>query len=557
MATVHAQQTPQFRTGHLDPVLDAPPATPDTPTTSPSGAGFTGTEGLTTLPPNPYIFQPEPSPVAPNQFFRNTQFPYGPLITPPPIGPYVNSDTLNGHFSLNIPGFSGGVPLLTQSAFQPQDADLKIGPFYFKLRQLQTAFLYSDNIDLTPVARPGEIAFVGMTVQIMAQINDNLRLATEGTFVYLPFQNQVGVAGFGLGEFYNFGLFNGPIVHAQVSWDTQIAGWNVVFGDDFQIGDGYFSNNFQSDDVLFTGWNTNDQAVAGRYELRPDEGYYFPNQNPNDRQVDFRNDVVVYTNTISVGVDRLLPDDIRFSARLYHENFWYNQGNRGLPDLRQDDALLGLYSERENLRFKPYFTYEAFNSSEFSGVQSIFRLGVAGPITDQLQMLAEGGYYTGGVQQNSGALWRFQLSHIAGPYTQESFIWAREFNYFNNEIDDVIGFNFYQILGPRLETDAYVYRVLSEYSFDDGNQATADQWRIGVRVNYNLGPKTWLRFVGEYASSDPGSIVWWSGRAELDYYFTNTLQMQLIYQYQQSQSQFIEQNYRENLIYISLTKYFE
>jgi hypothetical protein len=308
---------------------------------------------------------------------------------------------------------------------------------------------------------------------------------------------------------------------------------------------------------LFTGWNQNDVARTGRYELRPNEGDFFQEPHTNDRQINFRNDVVVYTNTVSATMERLLPDSIRLVARVYHENFWYNQGNRGQPDLRQDGAMIGLFSERENLRFKPYFTYEAFNSSEFSGVQSIFRLGVAGPITDQLQMLAEGGYYTGGVQQNSGALWRFQLNHIAGPYTQESFIWAREFNYFNDEIDDVIGFNFYQILGPRLDTAAYVYRVLSEYSFSDGNHTTSDQWRVGLRFDYNLGPKTWLRLVGEYASSDPGSIVWWVGRAEVDYNFTDTLRLQLIYQYQQSHSSFVDASYKENLIFISLAKYFE
>jgi hypothetical protein len=77
-------------------------------------------------------------------------------------------------------------------------------------------------------------------------------------------------------------------------------------------------------------------------------------------------------------------------------------------------------------------------------------------------------------------------------------------------------------------------------------------------LNYNLGPKTWLHLIGEYASSDqPAGIAWWQGRAELDYNFTDTLRLQLIYQYQQSQSQLIGENYRENLFFISLTKYFE
>ena len=549
-----AQQTPQFRAGSVAPVLDPPPPTPSTTTSS--SAGFTGTEGLTTI-PSPYAFQPEPSPLAPSQLFRNTQFPYGPVINPEPLGPNINSDSLNASAKLNLSAFAG-VPFLTQSAFEPQDADLKIGPFYFKLRELQAAFLYSDNINLTHNPEAGEIAYVGMTIQVMAQITDNLRVATEGTFVYLPIQNQAGIAGFGLGEFYNFGLMNGPLVHAQVAWDTEIAGWHVVFADDFEVGVGFLANDFRSNDALFTGFNTNAEAITGRYELRPNEEFFFPNNNQND--LNNRNDVVLYTNIVSATADRLLPDSIRLSVRLYHENFWYNQGNRGLPELRQDGAIVGLFSERENLRFKPYFIYEAIDTDEMSGVQSIFRAGIHGPITDQLQLLAEIGYFVGGIQGNngSGLLWDIQLNHVAGPYTEESLIWTRDFNFFHDEIDDVVGFNVTQILGPKLRADGYVYRVLEEISFQDGTQLNDDQWRIGVRLDYNLGPKTWLQLTGQYATANqPAGISWWQGRAELDYNFTDTLRLQLIYQYTQSQSQLIGNDYRENLFFISLTKYFE
>ena len=167
-----------------------------------------------------------------------------------------------------------------------------------------------------------------MTIQIMAQITDTLRIATEGTFVYLPLQNQAGIAGFGLGEFYNFGLLNGPLIHAQVSWDTEIAEAGTwCFADDFQVGEGYFSNDFRSNDALFSGFNQNAEATTGRYQLRPDEALYFPNNNGNN-DVNLRNDVVLYTNIVSATVDRLLPDSIRLVARVHHENFFeYNQGN--------------------------------------------------------------------------------------------------------------------------------------------------------------------------------------------------------------------------------------
>lgn len=552
-----AQQSPQFRTGQLTPILDPPPASND------SGAGFTGTEGLTTIPPNSNAFQQEPPAITPNSLFRNTQFPYGPLVTPTPVGPNLNSESVTGQFKLDLPTIGGGLPFLRRG-IEPQDANLKIGPFYFKLREAEAAFIYSDNIYLTPVGQSGEIAYVGLTIDIVAQITETLRIATEGTLVYLPFQNQAGIVGFGLTDFYDFGLNSGPLIHAQATWETEIGTWHVVFADEFRVYAGVYSNDFRSNDVLFSGADFNDQAVAGRYVLEPPQGEVFANQGNQSslsQPTNFRNNPVVYTNTLSATADRLLPGTVHLTARVYDETLWYNQGNRGLPLMREDGATISLVSERENMRFKPYFIYEAFSTNEFSGVQNIFRLGVTGPITDQLQLVAEGGYFIGGLQE-SGGLWRLQLTHIAGPYTAESAFYAREFNNAHDEIDEILGYDIKQILGPKLEVDAFAYRVLEQFSYTDGAQASEEQLRLGLRLTYILGPKTTLRVTGEYGSAEPGSTdlgnsVWWTGRAELAYNFTNTLLLHFVYQYQQSRSEVIEENYKENLFFLSLTKYFE
>jgi hypothetical protein len=574
---IFAQTVPQFRAAQLPPILDPPPTgntapagnsiggnaaansatspSGSSPVSAPSGAGFTGTEGLTTIPANSYAFQSEPPVVTPTSLFRNSQLPYGQLVALPGLGPNVASEDINGGVKLSLPLVEGGIPFLSQHGFQPQDADLKIGPVYLKVRELQAAYLFSDNINLTPVGQSGSIAFVGITIDIMAQITETLRIATEGTFVYLPIQNQAGIAGFGLSDFYNFGLVSGPLAHAQLAWDTQIGGWNVVFRDDFQVLAALFSNDFRSDDPLFEGGNFNDQAVAGRYILRPEQGYIFQREGPVNEQVNFRNNVVVYTNTVSAGVDRLLPGTIRLTARAYHQDVWYNQGTSNDSVTSVDGVTVALVSERENTRFKPYFIYDAFRTNEFSGVQNIFRLGVTGPITNQLNVLAEGGYYVGGLQ-GSGGLWRFQLNHDAGPYTQESIIWAREFNYFHDEIDDEVGYNFHQILGPKMNFDAYAYRILAEYSYSNGASPSEDQWRLGVRYTYNMGPRTSLRVTGEYGSFDPGATSWWLGRTELAYNLTDTCLLRFIYQYQQSRSELLSWNYKEDLFFISLTKYF-
>jgi len=541
-AMLHAQQ-PQFRTTRPAPVLDQ--------TTGGNGAGYTGTEGLTNIPPG--AFQPEPPVVTPQSLFRNSQFPTVSAATPP-LGPEIHSDNVSAEFKLGLPALGGTLPFLGRG-FAPENADLKIGPLYFKVLSLEAGVLYSDNINLTPDhQQSGTIAITALTLDVVAQITESLRLATAATFVYFPIEGKVGVAGFGIGDIYELGLAQGPLAHAQVTWDTDIGGWHVVLMDEFLIQQGLFSDSIQSNDVLFQGSRFDEESRAGRYVFVAPQTDVFQNGNNPNNNNRFTNDLAVYSNEISASAERLLPGTVRLQMRVYHDDLWYNQGNRGQPSLREGASVI-LASERDNMRFKPFFTYEAFRTDQFDGVQSIFRAGISGPITDQLNLFAEVGYYLGGFGDN-GLLWDVELRHIAGPYTQEALSYARAFNYFHDEITEGVGYNIQQILGPRLTGSAYVYRLDVSDQIDNDN-FTRNEWLTGVSFAWLLGPKTTLRLTGEYASYDPVHTEAWSGRAELGYNITDTLLLRFLYQYQKSTSQEFDQNYTENLFFLSLTKYFE
>jgi hypothetical protein len=545
-ATLFAQQQqPQFRNGRPPPILDDAPRG--------NGAGFTGTEGLTNVPPG--AFQPNPPLVTPQSLFRSTQFPTV-AVTPPPLGPEVHSENLHGEFKLGLPTLAGSLPFFGRG-FEPQDADLKAGPFFLKVRSLEAAVLHSDNINLSPDHKEsGTIAIAALTIDIIAQITESVRLATSGTFVYFPIEGKAGVTGFGLSDVYDFGLAAGPLAHAQLVWDTQIGGWHVVFADNFLIQEGIFSDDIRSNTVLFEGGRFDENSRAGRYVFLPPQGNSFRNQENNNRNdLTFRNTPLVFSNSISATADRLLPGTVRLQLQAYHEDLWYNQGNRGLPSLR-DGASLLIASERENMRFKPYFRYDAVFTDEFSDVQSVFRLGVSGPITNQLWLRAEAGYYTGGLG-NNGALWDVQLTHVAGPYTQESLSYVRQFNYFHDEIVEGVGYNVQQILGPKLTLNAFLYRLSIQELGVDSDNFTRDETLAALSLTYAMGPKTTFRATAEYATIDPDQTTAWTGRMELGYNFTDTLLLHLLYQYQKSSSSLnFNQNYTENLFFLSLTKYF-
>jgi hypothetical protein len=527
-----------------------PPPILDEAASDGAGSGFTGTEGLTNVPPGAY--QSDRFGVPQGTLFRNTQYPYGTLLPSPTIE--ARPAAADATFRLTLPTLTGGLPWV-ERGFEPQNADLKVGPFYFKLRAIEAAILASDNINLTQNDRKaGVIGYAGITIDVMAQMTEDLRLATEGTFIYLPFQGKAGIAGFGLNDIYEFGL-GGPLAHAQIEWDTKIGQWNVVLLDDFQIVEGVFSDEIYSSDVLFKGADFNDQATLGRYVLRPSDADIFQNRGSLNDRFNSRNNVVVYSNTASVFAERLLPGDIRLQVGAYNEDLWYNQGNRGLPELRQG-ATVSLFDEHENTRFKPYIRYEAFRTQELGGVQSILTAGITGPITDQLHLVAEAGFFKGGNDGN-GEVWRLQLDHTLGPYTQQSLIFARTFTYFHDELDEQLGYNLRQIIGPKLSADLFAYWIQTEDFFSGSTNQNYDQWRFGARVTYTIGPKTSLVATGEYNAIDFDHTTQLLGRLELGYNFTDTLLLHLVYQFQESSSDQIGLNYSENLFFLSLTKYFE
>jgi hypothetical protein len=179
-----------------------------------------------------------------------------------------------------------------------------------------------------------------------------------------------------------------------------------------------------------------------------------------------------------------------------------------------------------------------------------------GPITDQLQLHAEfGGYFSG--NGHDGFLWLLSLRHQAGPYTEESLTFSRSLNAFYDEVIQGVGYNIRQVFGPKIIGEAFIW-ANNVYDLNGNTGYSYDELRTGVRFSIRAGPRTTFKLTGTYAliETDRGNSSTWTGLAEVDHYFTDTLLGRLIYQYQQNDSAFFNDSYYENLIYLSLTKYF-
>ena len=506
-----------------------------------------------TLPSGAYQTPPTPG-VPYSKLFRNTGVPYTNPVDLPPLAPSVRTESIEARTRLGLPAINFGGSLL-QRGFEPQDADLKFGPLFFKLGNLSAAALWSDNINLTETNREsGTIAIVTLSGAVVAQLTEGLRIAVSGTFVYLPLKNEAGISGFGLYAPFVFGLSEDPSLRSEITWNTIIGGWNVVFADDFTIGIGRYSNNFRDDAVIFAGGGFDGFDRAGRYSFGGGGRTFSRSGRGSDQSSE--TDILYFSNIVSAQTDRLIVGKTRLRIQASHENLWYNQGNRGLPSLR-DQVTVSLVSERENLRFKPFIVYQALRTDVAGSFGQTVRAGVDGPITDQLQLHADVGYFFG--ENQDSLLWAVNLRHQAGPYTEESLYFGRSVSSFHDEISEVLGYNIRQILGPRIVANAFFSRNnVRNLTGRREDQFSRVEYRTGLRIAIVAGPRTNFSLTGTYgvSESDDSHFTTLTGLAEVSHRFTDTFVARLLYQYQEHDSDFREDSYYENLVYLSLTKYF-
>jgi hypothetical protein len=537
----------------------APPETNAPPEPEPSSEDEPNTNGMQGLTGRQGL--------VPNAFGENGQgIPYASVINTTGAdvnsvnlinGHPVNTDFLNSPKVGNVEGTmliqptSGNyvIPFL-RGGSEPDYATLKAGPFYIKFHSLDGLVLYDDNYNQSHSNRLAEtLILLRLNMTVIAQLTDNLQFALSGSIGYLPLQNQFGVQS---NVYSSLGLLLfGPLLTTQFVYDTVVAGWPVRFADDFRVGSAVYSDSLLDNFDLFTG----------DYLSREQNGEYVfaagrtPAQQANYTGVNSDQlGLITYANTVSALTDHLLPGDTRLTLRIEHTDLWYNQDNRGLPASR-DDLYASLVSERENMRFKPYITYEATYVDQQDGITQQANAGIFGPIDDQLFLQAQAGIYVDGMG-HQGLLYNFQLNHDAGPYTTEHLTLARSLDYFDQEQQTSEYYRLNQVIGPTIDATLFAAHSSFQELINNG-VSSRDEELAGAQMVWYMGPKTSLQLAGiveRQQYHDDLRVDSVTGRAILNRILTDTLTMQLLYEYQRVSSNHAADSYYENLVYFRIIK---
>ena len=483
--------------------------------------------------------------------FRTTGASLPSLRTPSVYGEPLYLGGAQGRDSVTLPHFNMNMPL--RRGFEPEQAQLKLGPIFIRFASASATFLASDNINLTQTNREsGVIGIAQLNMIILGQLTENLQLTIAGSLVYLPLSNQAGFSGFGTQPLQlNIGMV--PAIQSQISYETRLLGWPVIFADDFHAGSGSYSNSTRDDSVMFDGANFDKQSRAGRYAFghvgQTSSSRGFTNSNANSQ-----GEFIYFSNIVSAATTRALPSDVRLNAQASHENIWYNSANRGLPGLR-DEASIRLQWDRVNLRFKPFVQYSASRTNQTPGIDQTAQAGIFGPITNQLSLLASIGEFFPSGGRSSSTIWTVALNHEAGPYTTESLSYSRTVSAFDQEYDQNVSYYLRQVLGPTMYA-----QLFASYGKNTGIFIASESTilRSGIRLTYAPSPRTQFRTSVTYANitGNGQNTITLTGRGEISRYITDSLNLMLFYQYQNKTSNQLSNNYFENLFMLTLTKSF-
>ncbi len=453
---------------------------------------------------------------------------------------------------------------------RPTNAIVEAGPFFLKVNEVTAAMIVSDNVNFVPNnAEWGAIAELRMRLSAILQISPTWRLMVSGNIIYLPFVNKFGVEGFGIGEDVGFIADEElqPVTHMQLAYQTRWADWTVQAVDDLNVRYVTFEGDY---DAFVHGVdgpdNIHAEDQAGRYVFA--NGTTIPNQNVDHRSEDFIDirTFLALQNTVAATATRLLPTETRMTFGASHSDFWFQDGGGpgtnglGFSNYSVDRAFVTLRNERESMRFKPFIYYDAYRYNYDPDWTQQAGAGLSGPVTENLQLFAEGGYQWGPLINN---IWfyRLRLVQTPGPYTQQFLSYSRIVTEPVKEVRDTYRYGINQVLGTDMWGRLYVQRSI--FKPEQFGVFGSVEDRAATRIIWRPTPGHSIIAYGAYTESrfdNPSRDreTTWEARAEFHYDYRPDVRFSLIYRYLNinTRQTLLQRDTAENLWLLTARKFF-
>ncbi len=477
-------------------------------------------------------------------------------------------------FGLPGTGLSSGSSFpFVYRGFAPADASLKLGRFYLDLGgPVSLSFLWTDNQNRSATTREsGLISVARFNIRALIQWSEGLQFSTRGALIWLPFQNEAGLDGFGIFDPINARLSaaGGRIpLNAQFTYDFTLSKWDMQFIDSFSADfvDGFFGlrGEFADEIVILDPLAFNSQDRAGRYRYggtggaatsRAGRGTQFNTQQQLDTQS------LVLRNLVGLSASRVVPTNTRITLVGSHEDQWFVSDNNALP-AKVDTARVIAVNQRENMRFKPFVSGSIRRTSVRPGIDKQASGGFFGPITDQLDFLGSAGWQKAATSDQNNLIWQVTLNHDAGPLTTQTLTFSRQQSSgtsSNNDLITRLTYRITQVLGPNL--NAQLFGNWTTFDDLDNKILNTSRWAVGARMLYQYSPKTDfnLQLVRtQILQEDPavGDSTFITARASAGHRYSETVTARLVYIYENRDGGVVGNSYSENRVIFTIEKQF-
>ncbi len=318
------------------------------------------------------------------------------------------------------------VPFLEKGAVDLDEVNFKLGRLYLDATDLTFSILASDNVNHTEKNTQSDvIGSASLGINVLYELTDESHLTFQGALVWLPFEGEFGVDGFGVRDVYSLGFAN--LMDAGLLLDGRIGGVDVTFKDDLFVRDNRLESELSGDFSLYDGEDFTETDTAGDYHFGGSKFYdpYFD----SDKTLE-DNDTIEIVNTASVTGLKEVLEESQASVTAFYRNYWY-------PDKPEKETYLitreyGLNAawvcDRTNWRFNPFGYYSQVWNNVDQGWLYTARAGAQGSLTDQIHLYGDVGWgQSEFMDGDDGFLWRFAVNHDIGPVTNQRALYERRF----------------------------------------------------------------------------------------------------------------------------------
>lgn len=447
-----------------------------------------------------------------------------------------------GKVSASIPlGASAGFsPFRIES--RPDAAEFKFGNFYLDIISLGGSILYSDNSQLTEADQERDAtASVRLEAAAMYQINDAMQLTVGGAVNWLPFKSEVTLSN--PTEAYT-GTF-APVFQSQFSYDIPFNKIDVQILDSFSAQSGGIGTTGRAFDLL-------DRRREGLNDpaFRDTQA-----QGATDRR---SATTLAYRNNAGINVSTVLPTVTRLTFGYLHDNIWQTGPGQ---ETSSDSFTANLASERENLRFKPFFSYRALHQNNKFGYDTSSRGGFEGPVTDNVYVNAEMGYFLAGDEAGEGYTWIVSLVHRPRESIEHQLDYGRTVTYPDRSFGTSIGYSARVRASQDITLELAAQEVNVEPLDNPNNSFGGKQFRTEGRVLYRFGRRVTSQFghAWLHASGRGPTTVRFDQhtfRFAIVTEHTPKLQSTLLLQNETRDSNIALDSYTENVISLSVSRNF-